>query len=195
MLTGYIIILTINLISVFLNLKSKFVTVISLLFLYIMMWGNTYNGDYNAYKLLYDGVELYPIEPGFKLIIYISNKVGLSYQSFLMVIGVVSIILIGRTVRRYAENYSIIFAFYLMSSFVMDTIIIRNTLAMAVVIFALPYFAQGKKMKYFLCIILATLIHVSMLIFLVPLIIGRIKSIKITKLLIPVIIVYHRAHL
>lgn len=184
----YIIILLVNLISAILNTRSKSLTWLSILFLYLMMWGNSYNGDYLAYKAIYEGFVRYPLEPGFKFLLDLFYGVGFSYQSFLLLLGLVSFLLVGSTVKKYVGNLSLIIAVYLMGPVAMDVVVVRSTFAMAIVIFALQFLIQGKRLKYGILVVVASFIHVSALVFMLPLLL-RIKIRNVISIRLLVLIV------
>jgi len=176
----YIILIIISFSLSMFNIRPKLLSFFSIVYLYILMYGNNSNNDYLAYLNLYKGIHNYDIEIGFRFLINLSNLFHLSYQTFLLIIGLLSFTLIGLTIFKFTTNFSLIVVFYLLSSFVMDTIIIRNTFAFSIFFFGLPFLAKGQWFKYSFFVFLSSLFHISMIFFMFALFI---KFFKVKKIL------------
>lgn len=171
---------------------SKFFSAIIFIFLLIVFGLNNHHLDYSSYfnmdfsnyytaYLSSDGVlSSRDMEIGFRYLMYFSNSIGLSINSFRLIIGVVGFSLIFSTIKRYSQYPNYVLSLYLIYPFINDVIQIRNFFAASIMIFSIRYLIESEKgslLKFIVCILIASTIHISSLFYLI-FIITRFINIK-----------------
>ncbi len=157
----------------FLSPKSK-ILAITLMSLMVLLWGwNTYNGDYEAYEIIYEQIPSnpqFPMEPGFKFIVNISNDIGLDYQDFLKVYALICIGLLSIIIFSLSSNCAAITAIYFWAYFPLDYVLMRNTLSFLIIGLGLVCYLKQIRYRYILLtvfILLGCLFHLSSLIYVI----------------------------
>lgn len=149
--------------------------------------GNRYGigSDYFNYERIYDNYILYKksdMELGFKMLMRLSHSIFESFQglvfitSFITVILMVNWILKEKTVQKAMMIY-IMFCMF----FASWGNIIRQSIAMAIVVYSFRYIEERKVLKYVVIILVASLFHTSALILLPCYFFGRKRSDIITE--------------
>ncbi|WP_040194944.1 EpsG family protein [Clostridium culturomicium] len=164
--------------SALIKKKSKLITVCMIIFFCILMGLNIhhisnsgyYNMDFTNYYTLYQGNQTQisgrDIEVGFQFLMLLSNKIGLSYNMFRVLISIIGYTLITVTLKRYTPYTNLIYILYFIFPFLNDAIQIRNFLSMSIIIYSIRYIIEDKKfnsIKYIFGIFLASTIHISSL--------------------------------
>lgn len=163
--------------------KSKTVTRAIVVFMLFVFSFVERDGDYQQYKYVYeifDNNWLNVYEPGFVFIIWICNKMGLSYSFFRLVVGSIFTSGLYRAIRTQTEGIAFSFALVLLFPFFVFVATIRSAVAMGFILNAIPFLMDKSlrgSIKYIEMILLASLFHVSSLIFLAFLLV----RFKITK--------------
>lgn len=162
----YIILIFANLLLFKGNKHSRFVEYLTLLFLLIIMGGNTMCADYAEYEDWYETQD-YPIimEPGYIMVTYYFSSMGFSFVQFRLLYYSVFFIIVLIALARILSNCHLILLFYLLFSFIIDTIQIRNTMAIAFLLLAITYLAEGKKNIFFIYIVMSVMFHYSFAIY------------------------------
>lgn len=169
---------TIFIIAVLLGLifqKSKSVTAIQLVICAIIFSFNTENPDYTGYLGTYNSVNIGGIYKqyfeayGFlyKQICIFTNKIGLNFNQFRILIFIICMILILSTIYKFTNKCNFVLSVYMIFPFIMDCIQIRNFIAEAIIIYSMRYLLlinahQSKKrniIKYVACVITASSFH------------------------------------
>ncbi|WP_313893775.1 EpsG family protein [Psychrobacillus sp.] len=160
---------------------------LSFIFLFIIMWllfgGNTWNADYANYSRLYNDISEFSsrnTEVGFYIFSKICSLMGLSYNTFLMIYSLVGMLLIASTIKKYSNNDTLALMLIFIFPFLIDIVQIRNFMAMAILIYSIPYLVSGKLkdlLKYIFFIFLAFCFHKTALFYLI-LLLTKIKSIR-----------------
>lgn len=140
--------------------------------------------DWETYKYFFENIEThsYLMERGYGYLNLFVYKISSSYTSLLFTIGLIIFSFKYTTVYKYSKNsiLSLIAAFSLQRG---DIFFVRQNLALAIVFFSVRYIIEKNKIKFIVCILLASLIHVSSIIFLPAYCIFNLK-IKIKNLII-----------
>lgn len=169
------------------NRHSKMVEYFTLLFLLVIMGGNTMCADYAEYELFYESQE-YPItfEPGYTYFANFFSTSGFTFVEFRTFLFVVSFAIMIAALRNFTYNFHFICLVYLCVLFVLDAIQIRNTVGMAIFFYGITCYARGSKLKFLISIFLASLFHFSFLLFIVLLFYKKLLSImsKHTRMII-----------
>lgn len=164
-----VILVLLNLLYGFSKKQNKFILFTLILLAWIIFWGSYINPDYDVYLSIYNSNGEYTtnsLEYGFILLIKIFNLLGFNYEMFLMTVSIVAFCLIHTTVKRFVVNYHYVYAFYFVFPFFMDVVQIRNFLMMAIFIYATKFLVEDKKIKYLICIIIASSLQISAFAFL-----------------------------
>lgn len=179
----YFVILYLNAMFSFFKKHSKIVALFSFIFVWILFWGNTDNPDLRNYITSYDQVinntitfNLSLREPGYFIIMKIFANLGISYHGFIACIGLICYLLIFSTVKKYTNNYNYICFLYMIHLFVFDIIQMRNFISVSIIVYAIRYlveYTNKGKIKYIICILIASTIHNTALFFLILIIIKR----------------------
>lgn len=131
--------------------------------------------DIEGYKMFYSGMNT-GIEPGYVFLENLGIRFGLSFETFRSIFIVGSYLVLWIAVDRLKLNKNIVFALYSVYPFTYDVIQLRNLLALSLVVLGISFLYtkdKGNKVKYVICIALATLFHSLMLIYLVLLVSGK----------------------
>lgn len=113
-------------------------------------------------------IESSTMEPGYLLYSFLLSRITNNSQILFIVTGAITYLSIGRFLNRYCSAPGL-FVCALVMMLYFDTYLsaIRQTLAMAITLFAYPYLRDGMLRKYVLVVLLAALFHYSALILLV----------------------------
>ncbi len=114
----------------------------------------------------------YGMESGYVLFNWIIGKLGFSFHSFLVIYAAVIVISLAVFMDRYCEDVALGYAAFMsIGGFLTLFGILRQSLAVAVFLFAMPALVKRNFKKYLLIVFLAGLFHQSILIaiFLYPL--------------------------
>lgn len=128
------------------------------------------------YKLVHDGGlaylfggnNTYRAEPGFSLLNYIISRFTPDVRVFMAVVSVLITTLTAVLAYKYSPIPWMTMYIYASFGFFENTLsFIRQSIAIAIFLFAVPYLMKRKFVSYLLIVILAALFHKSMLIMIV----------------------------
>lgn len=159
----------VNFINLFLKKHSKLILFFMLTLLWLLMGANTNNPDIYSYQINYSNNDVISFEIGYEMLRSLSLILGFNYVMFRIIISALGIALIHNTVKKIIDNQSAFYLLYLIYPFLMDVVQVRNFLAMAIFVFAIPYLISDKKWsshKYVLLILLATSVQVASIVYL-----------------------------
>lgn len=131
--------------------------------------------DYATYKYVYENsVSLryagLNIEPLYLFLCKACNRIGWSYNMFLVFFVTIGIIILWNGLSKYAENKYWILLAYIIFPFYTDTVQIRNFMAYAIVIYGCRFLIEecGWKRiaKFMLSIVIASGFHFIALVYL-----------------------------
>ncbi|HFX3832218.1 MULTISPECIES: EpsG family protein [Enterococcus] len=172
---------------------SKITSVTLLVFLWIMMAANVDNPDYYNYLRGYNYLnEMKGSEWGYYLLTKFCSSMGLGYNQFKFVLSGIGLFLIHGTVRKYLKSYSLFYIMYFLCPFMIDVTQLRNFIAMAFFIYAVPYLTEETiqgKVKYILLIILGASFQVTAFIYLPIVFLGNVNKNKMIKFILSVVAV------
>lgn len=171
--------------------KSKKVFLITLGFLWFLATFCDSMADSAVYQMRYS--EYLSVssmtEMGYTMLMYLFNRLGFSYVSFLAVIYAVIIGVFAWFIWNYSNRPNTTLALYAIFSFTIDMVQIRNTLAFAIVLIGLSKVLREINRKsvisFIVCVIVGTALHFSVALFLfllVPLLLDTKKTILITAI-------------
>lgn len=179
------------LLASFLKKKSKLLYIVIILFMWSVATFCTNIADESIYLSRYTNPHLWSgvTEFGFHWIILMCNKIGLSFVGFKGVVYAIQLLLIGKTVSKYAKYPNLVIMIYFVCPFPINVAQMRNALATAIMIYSVRFLLQTDKkekklfgfslydIKYILCIFTASLIHTASIIWII-LIIAKKYSVK-----------------
>ena len=153
--------------------KSKLLTVSIFLFIWILWGWNTWNGDFDAYKLIYDSsinpsLSNVVTEAGFNYFNKIFNLLGFSFEQYMQIISFLVLSIYFIFIIKYCP-YPSICAIIIVIIFVMEYVYTRTYIAHSLLLFAfLLSFCKIKyhKLLFVIIILLASLIHRTAFLFL-----------------------------
>lgn len=151
--------------------------------------------DYFSYEFLYKQTSFLPledilsfnnkIEPGFNLLMYLSNKLHLSYQTFLGLINTLMLYMILKWLQENSLDFPMsVLLFYSMFYFVWVLSALRQGLVISIYLFL--FYRNRKSFNFFqkfIIILLLSTLHQSALFLLLIEILGCIKWTKRSHLI------------
>ena len=106
----------------------------------------------------------YGSESGYVLLNWIIGKLGLDFQGFLVVYAAIIVASVAVFIYRYCEDPALGYAAFIsIGGFVSLFGILRQSLALAVLLFAIPALVKRRFWKYFILVFVAALFHQSIL--------------------------------
>lgn len=122
--------------------------------------------DYDSYKHIYNSYPITQWEPGFNLIVNISNEIfGLNYNSFLLLFATISIMLKALFFLKYFKYPTLLFCFSFPLMINTDFGLIRQGLSLSVILWTLPAIKDRNPIKFIIVWLIAVSFHNSALIF------------------------------
>lgn len=168
-----------NLIVSLTKKNSKSLVIISSIFVALVFAGSREMSDWQSYYNDYIyGDEHYEKngQVGYYIIVQISKFVGLSFDGYRLWISIIFLFFYNRFIFRFSPKPNFVWATYLSYLMFLDDVQIRNFLASAILICGISIIIEhhGRwKLKYFLIIVIASLIHNSFWIYLLYLFIPK----------------------
>lgn len=165
----WVLIIMLNLVLAYIKKESKILILISLFIMSFLMSGNSDGADVVAYRLIYEqgAGKLSFLDAGYELIQNISRQyLHLGFYGFRLFVTLLSLCLIYSTIKYYGIRAHLPVALYMCYLFFMDTIQLRNFIAMAIFIFSIRYLPKdGVKniLVYVLCNLIGASIHIAFL--------------------------------
>lgn len=165
----YYLLWIINTLLFFQNKKCKAVSLISMLFMFVLFATNLgLAGDALKYKLDYEANYFGDnwTEAGYELLKNISRFLGLhSYNSFLVLIFIICSLLIWRGMKKLNGNFHMIYAVSMCFIFPALATAVRFFIAFSIFIYSLHFLYENKAFCYWLGILIAFSFHRTALIF------------------------------
>ena len=151
--------------------RSSILTGLMLFVMWIVFGLNTYNGDFGNYKWIYQNIQdpsyWTEFEPLFNVLMYVCSVMDLDFIQFRMIFAGIYILLLYKVIGKYTKNKAEVLGLYMLFLFLYFTSVIRSGLAALFIILAYHEIIAGKdnKIKFWLYIIVACLIHKTSIIF------------------------------
>lgn len=167
MVFSYILVILLNIGCCFRKKNSRSIVILTVGYIMLCVAGSVDNADYYNYHEWYLGNWHPPtVEKGYLFLSDLFSKFGVPYWGFLAVTQLFILGILLWIAHLYSKEYHIILVLYMSYQIFIDYVQRRNALALAIFVLAVLFLANGKKIAYIFCIIIAFLIHKSMIIFL-----------------------------
>ena len=154
--------------------KSKAITLIMLIFMWITYGLNTDGGDFAQYKFLYENLVYANLlshhEPGYTLVSFICLKFGFTYQLFRCVLATIYLGILYSAVKYYTTFTAYVFSLLMIFPFLLFVSVLRAGISTVIILYASRYLVSEKKksgIKYIALVVIATIFHYSSIFFLV----------------------------
>ncbi|VVP78225.1 hypothetical protein PS914_01944 [Pseudomonas fluorescens] len=157
--------------------RSKLLSIVLAFPVFLVMWilygWNYWNGDRSVYESYYtarDTLASWGGEVGYGSLNVIASQSGLSFQSFQILISLLTLYLVFRYVIKRAVSPLASLILYLVCFFSLDFVLMRNFLSFAIILQGVVTLFEAKpycKIKYALIVLFATTVHQSSLFFMV----------------------------
>lgn len=179
----YYSIIVINALIFLVGRKNRLISIPSAIFLILFLMGKRFADNFIAYDLrnfanTYDNLENYStLEIGYKFINQVANEFNLPFESFYMILVASIVLLFLISVKKIGGNLHIFIMSYMIYYVLVTMDQLRNQSALALFMFLLfPLFyyknriLQKRGLWYvFICLAVASMFHVSFLLYIVPL--------------------------
>lgn len=159
--------------------KSKIVTVLLFILMWILFGWNYWNGDYDMYERNYKE-SIFALfektyETGYVLLNILFNSFQCSFQEFFMTMSGISLLLLLRFVLKYSLYPALFSVIFLWIFLPLDYVLLRNFIAFSIVLQGICSLIDNVKYKYLkfiLFVLLASTIHSSSIFYLLILVIA-----------------------
>ena len=179
--------------------KKRLVFIIALqMFLILSLRADTLGVDLDNYKQFYEfyrtlsfgeimrGFRLiggsahdFGVESGYVLFNWVIGKLGFSFHSFLVIYAAIVVTSVSVFIYRYCDNAALGFATFIsLGAFVSFFGILRQSLALAIFLFAIPSLENRKFWRYLALVVVAGLFHQSLFLAIVIYFIAKLKANK-----------------
>lgn len=95
---------------------------------------------------------------------------------FMFVIDIITMYGVYFCVKKYAKNYLVtILLFVAIGTYYMQFFILRQAIAIAILLYSIKYISEKKLFKFILCVLIATLFHKTSIVFILAYFVCNIK--------------------
>lgn len=125
---------------------------LSLLTIIVAFSSPDHNADFYSYQRYYHQTlsGVFHFEYGFSLLILLFGKLGFDYLFFRFIVALLSGILLFMGLKRFTNNPSLVIVVYAITTFVVDTIQLRNYFALSILVLAMSFFIEQNKKQHYL---------------------------------------------
>lgn len=169
----------------FIKPKSKKISYLIVLLMWILYGFNTYNVDFNIYNNIFNYTKAGHtyMQFGYSYLNEIAHYLDWSFIFFKVVITLLAFVLLYKSILVYTSNIAFVLALYMIFPFLLDVVQLKTFLSMTIVIYSLRYLINTDRksvIKYIGLILIASSVHYLSLFYLFLLLVHFNK----TKLLI-----------
>ncbi len=130
---------------------------------YTYYYGFSRIGNYSS---LFSVIRGSRYEVGYAILTYCLNKLNFSFISFQVITSLFIYFSFFRFFKKYSTNYSFSCFIFLSLRYAMSTMnVIRMWIAIAILLYAIPFVQQRKLRKFLLCVIISSCFHSTALVF------------------------------
>lgn len=152
--------------------RNKWLYIIMSIYMYMLLAFRTAGADIGVYlsRFMYYKEFSSFTEILFTRYIYMFNRFGLSFDTFIQVSAILCLIVPVTYIYKESTYPCRVLSMYMLYSFPIDGVQIRNTLAFGIILIGL--ICQEKRkwnstIIYIICVILATLVHATSIIYII----------------------------
>ena len=159
---------------------GKVFETIILVCVFILLTANESGVDIINYRIRYEYSNSFSVgrEMVYSFLNIFFNKIGIDFFNFKAILIFISGCLCVACLHKFEINIFHFLTFYMPSLFFLDTMLLRNTICMFLLLWAIGYLVDNKKIKYTIIILICCQIHTIYLFYLVLLINRTNKSMK-----------------
>jgi hypothetical protein len=203
-MTAFFLATLITIFSLFFK-KSKVLSIVLFIFIWILFGWNNWNADYPMYEKMYSDnlsySSLFTYEGGYKFLMFCCKLIHLNFQQFFVFVSGIVLLFLFRffLIFSYLPAFLIITFFWVF--FPLQFVIFRNFIAFVIMLQGLiPVLRNEKynKQKFIFFVLIASTIHISSLLYLIFLFAFKEEEIKIKNVyfylfsLLAIIIILHK---
>lgn len=178
--------------------KKKIYAIFLIVFLWVLFAFQYGNADYFSYENMYQHFAVYDTSNsfsniGYKILCRVFFSFGIKYDQFLVIEATVGLLIIAYVIFKNCKYPGIVLVLYTIYPYIMDTVQIRNFLAESIILLGISLYINQAEFRGYIhmgiCLVIASLIHVSALVYLVLLLIPALKK-KYLKIIIGFAVVF-----
>lgn len=169
--------------------KNKVVTTYNAVLMWIITGWQYNTADYYEYgRLLSVSASNFSLsifkEPFFYLINVVVNRFNGNIQAVYIICGLMAVVVLIWGISRLTDRINLVLSFFLIATFLLYAVQIRNFVAMAFILVAMKYIVDEKKnvKKFVLFILIASGFHVTALFYLIFIPIPYLTKLKVALL-------------
>lgn len=173
-------------VSAFFFKRSKIILLVLFVFMWLLFGWNYSNADRGMYTRMYDvpisEMIFSKFEGGYNFLMFCSKSLGLGFQEFLIVISGMVLLSLFRFFYIFSSMPAFLAVCFFWFFFPLEYVILRNFIAFSIVLQGLISAFRNEKYyreKFVLCVLLASTIHISSLMYLIFLLAFKENEIKI----------------
>lgn len=161
--------------------NSNIVFGVLLLLIWLMLGWSSGNADYEIHLGRFNNYEMTSLytEMLYTELMSIANRAGFTYQKFLPAIMFLYSVIIGFIVKKVSKAPAFVLAIYLIFPACMEAVQIRYTLASGLVLLGFYILLKENdkfaEVKFAVLVLLASLIHISTIVFLLFIVIRKLN--------------------
>lgn len=152
------------------KIKVKIALFPAFILLALMLMGQNYGIDINAYRQYYNEIEVtsfwkHHVEIGYAVLMAINKILGINFNVFLFILNSLLFLSLYKTFDRFSRYFALSWLLFFSLYAGYFHTILRQSLALVFTIYSLRYIVEGRRNKYLLFCFLAILCHYSALFF------------------------------
>lgn len=153
------------------KIKEKIALFPAFVLLALMLMGQNYGIDINAYRQYYNEIEVanfwkHHVEMGYAVLMALNKLLGFNFNVFLFVLNSLLFLSVYKTFDRYSRYFALSWLLFFSLYAGYFYTILRQGLALVFTIYSLRYIVEGKRNRYLFFCFLAILCHYSAVFFL-----------------------------
>lgn len=163
--------------------KKRFLCNILLLVLMIICCLNNRDPDYANYEMNYNAVGrgetenlLYTLEPLFRVLNLIFYKLGFSFYQFHFIFYLIIFLIFRKVVLDYSKKPLLVVLCFAIYPFIIFCVQMRNAMGIVIVMYGIRFLKDNSKkenIKFVLLVIIASMIHMSCIVYLPMLLVNN----------------------
>mgnify|MGYP000876111156 FL=1 len=154
--------------------RNKLLTGISFIYMWVLMGWSYGNADYEFYVLRYKSTATYyTLEPLYVILQNIAKSFEFQYSTFLILMSFIFLLIRFFVILKFTDKPNYVISLWMLYPFIMDIVQIRQFYATTIVMLGIYFLFASKKLgsvKFVICVMLATLIHSSNLVYMLLLV-------------------------